>query len=128
MTNNSAIQSFVPLTTSEVTSMAHLLFKIYLENIFPRVGTRSNFSDQDVVVVAMFFSGKKFDLTDLILRNMLDVLSAKNGTGLAYRLLLIKIFQWYGVELRDKDCVPSTKVFDLRSFTQSNLKLIKMMF
>lgn len=120
ITGNSKIESFVHPATSQLTPMVHLLFKIYLANICPMVGTRSNFAVQDVIVVAILLSSKKFDLAELMLKNMYDILSAKNSTGFSYGLQLTKVFKWYGEELLDKDCVPTTEVFDTRYLTQSN--------
>lgn len=37
------------------------------------LGTRSNFVAHDVLVVAMILAGKKFDIADLILKNMIEV-------------------------------------------------------
>lgn len=72
ITGNSEIEFFVLPPTSQVTYMAHLLFKICLENICPRIGSRSNFDAQDVVVVALLSTGRKFDLADLTLKNMME--------------------------------------------------------
>nr|XP_017225158.1 PREDICTED: uncharacterized protein LOC108201377 [Daucus carota subsp. sativus] len=59
-------------STTQLIPLAHALFKLSIENVSPRLGTRSNLSSQDVVVVSMIMVGRKFDLPDLILKNMLD--------------------------------------------------------
>lgn len=64
-------------TTSMVTPLAHLVFKICMLNICPRLGSRSNFSSQDLIIVAMILSGKPFDDASLILKNMLCVVQPK---------------------------------------------------
>ena len=47
-------------STTKLIPLAHALFKVSIENISPRLGTRSNLSAQDVVVCAMLLSGKGF--------------------------------------------------------------------
>lgn len=60
-----------------VTHMGHLLFKICRSNVCPRGGNKSTFSCQDVIVVAMMLAGKPFDLSHLILQNMLAAVNQK---------------------------------------------------
>lgn len=67
---------------------------INLENICLRLGTKSNFAAKDVLVVAMIFAGKKFDLVDPVLKNILEVFKGKAAsTCLPYGLLLTQLFE-----------------------------------
>lgn len=68
---NYLIECVAP-TTNTITPTAHLMFKISLANINPRLGSRSNFDVQDITTCAMILANKKFDLFKLILRNMYD--------------------------------------------------------
>ena len=112
-------------TTSIVTPMAHLLFKVCLANICPRLGSRSNFSCQDVVVVAMLLSGRKFNLSELILKNMNDVFEGNQSTGLPYGLLLTRFFEFYGVDLRETEKIVVKEFLDAKNLAQSHLKVDK---
>ena len=60
-----------PPSTTQVTPLAHLVFKICRSNVCPRGGSKSTFSCQDVTVVAMILAGKQFDLSNLVLKNMI---------------------------------------------------------
>ena len=64
-------------STTQLLPLAHTFFKLSIENVSPRLGTRSNLSSQDIVVVYMQMAGRKFDLPDLILKNMLDSVEGK---------------------------------------------------
>lgn len=68
------LTKFVLPTTSSVIPMAHSIFKLCWSNICPRSGNRSNFTCQDLAIVSMIMVGKAFDVTDLILKTMYDVL------------------------------------------------------
>lgn len=74
-----------PPATTTVTPLAHLLFKLCRSHICPRLGNKSNFTFQDVVVVSMLITGKPFDLATLMLKKMLNSLE-KVATGLPYGL------------------------------------------
>ena len=112
-------------TTYNVTPMAHIMFKVCLANICPRLGSRSNFSCQDLIVVAMLLSGKKFNLSDLILKNMNDVFEGNQSTGLPYGLLLTRFFEFYGVDLREAEKVVVKEFLDAKNLAQSHLKVDK---
>lgn len=64
-------------TTLYVTPLAHLVFKVVWANMCLRVGNRSNFTYQDLIVISMILSGKPFDTTTLLLRNMINVITQK---------------------------------------------------
>lgn len=76
-----------------------ILFKICLANIRPCLESRSNLLSQDVVVVSMLLTGRKFDLAELILKYMMYVFEGNSSTGLPYEILLTRIFDLYGVDL-----------------------------
>lgn len=78
-------------STTQLLPLAQALFKLSIENVSPRLGTRSNLSSQDIVVVAVLMAGRKFDLSDLILKNMLDSVEGKSTGGLPYGLLLTRV-------------------------------------
>ena len=105
--------------------LAHALFKLSIENVSPRLGTRSNLSSQDIVVVSMIMAGRKFDLPDLILKNMLDSVEGKSSGGLPYGLLLTRVFEWFGVSFVDEETVTAKEFLDVKFLAQSNLKLDK---
>ena len=44
-------------STTQILPLAHVVFKVSIENLCPRLGTRSNLSAQDVVVVSMLWLG-----------------------------------------------------------------------
>lgn len=102
-------------TTSTVTPMTHLLFKVCIANICPQLGSRSNFSCQDFLVVAMLLSGRQFNLSELILKNMMVVYEGNQSTGLPYGCLLTRIFDWYDVELKNCDKYVVKEFLDNRS-------------
>lgn len=79
--------------------------------------------DQDVVIVTMLLTGRKFDLADLILKNMVVVFKGNLAVGLPYGLLLTRIFDWYGVDLREVDRVITKEFLDGKSLAQSHLKI-----
>lgn len=112
--------------TSQVTHIAHLLFRVCLANVCPRLETKSNFSCQDVIVVSMLMSGRCFDLSDLILNNMMEVFTSNALTGLLHGLLLTKIFEWYGVDLQFEDKMSSKEFLDNVVFLNPVFKSIKM--
>lgn len=97
------LETFATPSTTQVIPMAHLLFRICITNVCPMLGTKSNFSCQDVTIVAMLLSGKGFDLSGLILSHMMEVFKNNASTSLPYGLLLTKIFEVYGVEFTDED-------------------------
>ncbi|KAL8154856.1 hypothetical protein AgCh_000268 [Apium graveolens] len=66
-----------PPSTTLVTPMGHFLFKIYHASVCPRGGNKSTFSCQDVTVVAIILAGRAFDLSHLILKNMLAASAVK---------------------------------------------------
>ncbi|KAL8090013.1 hypothetical protein AgCh_039467 [Apium graveolens] len=69
--------------------------------------------------------GKRLKVEGSISKYLAIRKCAKAGTGLPNGLLLTKVFKWYGVELRDKDFVLVTDLFDLKTLTQSNLNFDK---
>ena len=89
------------------------------------MGTRSNLSAQDVIVVSMLLAGKQFDLGDLVLNNMVAAVEGKTTAGLPYGLLLTRIFEWYGVSLDGVESVTAKEFLDAKCLTQSNLKVEK---
>ena len=117
------LTSYVLPTTSQVTPLAHLVFKLCIANLCPRIGNRSNFTYQDLVVVAMILAGKPFDMADLVLKTMLNVVS-KAKSGLPYGCLLIKVFEHYKIKFEESDKQLVTEFFDERSLAQSNLKVL----
>ena len=90
-------------STTQLIPLAQALFKLSIENVSPRLGTRSNLSSKDIVVVSMIMAGRKFDLPDLILKNMLDAVEGKSSGGLPYGLLLTRVFEWFGVSFVNED-------------------------
>lgn len=52
---------------------------------------------------------------------MLDVFEVKTTTGFPYGLLLIKIFEWYGIELAEV----AKEFLDKKCLSQLNLKVEK---
>jgi hypothetical protein len=121
----SDLEDFVNPSTALVVPMAHLLFRICIANICPRMGTKSNFSCQDITVVAMLMSGRGFDVCDLILHNMLEVTTGSISAGLPYGLLLTKVFEFYGLELENEVKLLAKDGLDARMFGQSGLALSK---
>lgn len=113
---------YIPPTTTSVTPLAHVLFKMCIDNVNPRTGTRSNFSGQDVSVVAMLLSEKPFNMAGLILKNMMDVFES-NSAPLPYGCMLTRVFKWYGINLKDEDCELAKELLDAKSLLQSHLKL-----
>ena len=73
-------------STTQILPLAHALFKVSIENVCPRLGTRSNLSAQDVIFVSMLMAGKSFDMGELVLNNMIGAVEGKSGTGLPYGL------------------------------------------
>ena len=45
-------------STTQILPLAHAVFRVSIENLSPRLGTRSNLSAQDVIVVSMLLAGK----------------------------------------------------------------------
>ena len=112
-------------STTQILPLAHAVFKVSIENLCPRLGTRSNLSAQDVIVVSMIMAGKPFDVGDLILNNMLGVLEGKSSAGLPYGLLLTRIFEWFGVSFDGVESLAAKEFLDVKCLTQSNLKIEK---
>ncbi|XP_063948186.1 uncharacterized protein LOC135152259 [Daucus carota subsp. sativus] len=112
-------------STTQILPLAHAVFKVSIENLCPRLGTRSNLSAQDVIVVSMIMAGKPFDVGDLILNNMLGVLEGKSSAGLPYGLLLTRIFEWFGVSFDGVESVAAKEFLDVKCLSQSNLKVEK---
>ncbi|XP_017228645.1 uncharacterized protein LOC108203941 [Daucus carota subsp. sativus] len=112
-------------STTQLIPLAHALFKVSIENISPRLGTRSNLSAQDVVVCAMLMSGKSFDMGDLVLKNMINAVEGKSTVGLPYGLLLTRVFEWFGVDLDGVESVTAKEFLDVKCLSQSNLKIEK---
>ncbi|XP_017227470.1 uncharacterized protein LOC108203224 [Daucus carota subsp. sativus] len=112
-------------STTQLIPLAHALFKVSIENISPRLGTRSNLSAQDVVVCAMLMSGKSFDMGDLVLKNMVNVVEGKSTAGLPYGLLLTRVFEWFGVDLDGVESITAKEFLDVKCLSQSNLKIEK---
>ena len=112
-------------STTQLVPLAQALFKLSIENVSPRLGTRSNLSSQDIVVVSMILAGRKFDLPDLILKNMIDSVEGKSSGGLPYGLLLTRVFEWFGVSFADEESVTAKEFLDVKFLAQSNLKLDK---
>lgn len=111
--------------TTQILPLAHALFKVSIENLCARLGTRSNLSAQDVIVVSMVMAGKSFDVGDLILNNMIGVLEGKSSAGLPYGLLLTRIFEWFGVNFEGVESVVAKEFLDVKCLSQSNLKVEK---
>lgn len=105
--------------------MADLMFKVYIENICPRIRTRSNFAAKDTLVVSMILARKTFDLPELILKNMLELFDGKSTTGLPYGFLLTKIFEWFRVDFNDVEIVSAKEFIDKKCLAQSSLKVEK---
>ncbi|KAL8156742.1 hypothetical protein AgCh_001735 [Apium graveolens] len=111
-----------PPSTTLVTSMAHFLFKICRANVCPRDGNKSTFSCQDVTVVAMILAGRAFDLSHLILKNMLAAVNQKK-IGLPYGLLLSKIFDSFKIDLKSAVKLSVKEVLDAKTIAMSNLHI-----
>ena len=112
-------------STTQILPLAHAVFRVSIDNICPRLGTRSNLSAQDVIVVSMFLFGKSFDVGDLILKNMVGAMEGKSNTGLPYGLLLTRIFEWFGVAVDGVECVEAKEFLDVKCLTQSNMMIEK---
>lgn len=67
----------INLSLSVLDPMAHLIFKIFQTNICPRVGSRPVLTCQDLIMVPLLPKGKRFDISGLILRNIVDFLKKK---------------------------------------------------
>ena len=89
------------------------------------MGTRSNLSAQDMVIVSMILSGKQFDMADLVLKTMMSVVDGKSSTGLPYGLLLTRVFEWFGVNFDGAESIQAKEFLDLKCLAQSNLKIEK---
>lgn len=117
------LSHYAPPTTTTVTPIAHVLFKICIDNINPRTGTRSNFAGQDVTVVSMLLSEKPFNLAGLILKNMLDVFEPNTANSLPYGLFLTSVFKWFGIKLDGEEFEEAKEFLDAKSLHQSHLKV-----
>lgn len=114
---------YSPPTTVSVKPIAHVLFKVCIDNVNPRTGSRSNFTGQDVTVVSMLLTGKPFNLAGLILKNMLDVFEPHTSASLPYGLFFTKVFEWYGIKLNEEDSEVAKEFMDVKSLQQSHLKV-----
>ena len=112
-------------STTQILPLAHVVLKVSIENLSPRLGTRSNLSAQDVIVVSMILAGKKFDLGDLVMNNMVAAIEGETNTGLPYGLLLTRIFEWYGVNFDGAETLSVKEFLDVKCLSQSNLKVEK---
>ncbi|KAL8109944.1 hypothetical protein AgCh_025879 [Apium graveolens] len=111
-----------PPSTTLVTPMAHFLFKICRANVCPRGGNKSTFSCQDVTVVAMILAGRAFNLSHLILKNMLVVVN-QNKIGAPYGLLLSNIFDSFKIDLKSTAKLSVKEVLDAKNIAMSNLHI-----
>lgn len=68
-------------------------------------------------------SGKTFNLDELVLKNMMDVYEPHTSSGLLYGLLLTRIFDCYGADLREDDKESAKEFLDFKSLQQSHLKV-----
>ena len=109
-----------PPSTTQVSPMAHLLFKIWRANVCPRGGNKSTFSCQDVTLVSMLLAGRAFDLSNLVLKNMIAAVNQKK-IGLPYGLMLTKVFEFFKIELKSAVMVSVKEVLDVKVLAQSNL-------
>lgn len=105
-----------------MTPLAHLFFKLARSHICPRLGNKSNFSFQDVVVVAMLISGKPFDVSSLMLSKMLATVD-KSTSGLPYGVWLTKIFEWFKIDFTDAVKVTVKDGIDAKFLNMNNLKI-----
>ncbi|KAL1823246.1 hypothetical protein ACET3Z_010024 [Daucus carota] len=114
-------------TTAMLEPMAHLLFKICRTNISPRVGSRSLLTCQDLILVSLLLKKKKFNISGLILHNMVDCLKKKTR-AFPYALLLTRVFEFSGVKLEEKEAVDATEFIDCSSLAQSSLQINELGF
>lgn len=116
------VMDLSPPTTTQVTPLAHLLFMVCRNNLCPRAGNRSNFTCQDVVVVSMIMARKAFDLSHLILQNMIAAVN-QTKSGLPYGLMLSKVFEFYKIDVKNAAKVNVKEVIDVKNLTMSNLQV-----
>lgn len=117
------VGEFAPPSTTEVTPLAHLIFKLVRSHICPRMGNKSNFTNQDVVLVAMILAGRKFDLSSLIMQKMLSTLD-KTSTGIPYAQVLTKVFSTFRIDVKKALKINVKEVFDHKTLTQNNIQLV----
>lgn len=87
------------------------------------MGSRSNFGGQDITVVAMLMTGKGFDLSELILKNMMEVFEGQATAGLPYGCFLTRIFDWYDVEYDEEDKFVVKEFLDKKYLSTSRLEM-----
>lgn len=68
-------------------------------------------------------TGKGFDLSELILKNMMEVYEGQATAGLPYGCLLTRIFHWYGVEFNEEDKYVVKEFLDKKCLSASRLEL-----
>lgn len=74
-------------------------------------------------VVAMLMSGKGFDLSELILQNMMEVYEGQATASLPYGCLLTHIFKWYGVEFLEEDKSVVKEFLDKKCLSASRIDM-----
>lgn len=111
-----------PPPTTVVTPLAHLVFKLARSHLCPRVGNKSNFTCQDVVVVAMIMSGKAFDVPGFILKKMQATVE-KSVSGLPYANWLSNIFKFFSVDVKGAVKVTVKDCIDQKFLALNNLQI-----
>lgn len=80
------------------------------------------FSCQDFMIVVMLLVGKPFDLSHLVLQNMLAAVNQKK-IGLPYGLLLTRIFEFFKFNLKSASKMSAKEVLDNKTLAPFNCKL-----
>ena len=70
---------------------------------------------------------KKFNISGLILHNMVDCLKKKTR-AFPYALLLTRVFEFSGVKLEEKEAVDATEFIDCSSLALSSLQINELGF
>lgn len=71
----------------------------------------------------MFMTGKGFDLSDLIIKNMMGVFEGSTKAGLPYGCLLTRIFTFYGVNFDGAEQFKVKEFLDKKCFSASRLQM-----
>ena len=109
-------------STVTLNSRTHLLFKVCRANICPCIENCSIMSCQNIVIMSFLFKERKFDVTGLIPKNMMDCIKMKHKAH-SYDLLPIRIFKYSRVKLDNRDKVDASEFFDSVSLAHSSIRV-----
>ena len=117
--NNFDSSSTKPLV-SQLTPLALLLFKLFHSNVMPRKSGRDRITFQDSILLSLFLSGKPFNVSLLLIRNMNHSVS-HDSKLLPYPALLTKVFNYFHI-INDSDFSEKiSSVFDNSILTANSL-------